>query len=208
MNDIFGLILGALLGVLVTYWFFNYFKRKKNKELTEKQSIILLEKIKRVCKLITVEGDFAEIYHYENSKDKFLSLISSKKKALIVINAKAYIGFDLAKVHIKADTHSKKIVLSEFPLPEVLSIAPDLEYYDIKNGLFNKFGSEDISSLNKEAKEHILEKIPESGLMEIAKKDALEAVLLIETIVQTIGWELDYTAIEVSKPSLTHRNGE
>jgi hypothetical protein len=59
---------------------FSFFRKKRSKELTEHQSAILLDKIKSVCKLITVEGDFAEIYRYENTKERFLSLVSSKKR--------------------------------------------------------------------------------------------------------------------------------
>ncbi|MBN2869110.1 MAG: DUF4230 domain-containing protein, partial [Flavobacteriaceae bacterium] len=46
--------------------------------------------------------------------------------------------------------------------------------------------------LNEEAKQHILEKVPESGLFNVAKQEALESLQLVENIVQTIGWKLDY----------------
>jgi hypothetical protein len=176
---------------------FSLFRKKRSKELTEHQSTVLLEKIKSVCKLISVEGDFAEIYKYENTKEHFMSLVSSKKRALIVINAKAQIGYDLQKIFMHADNEKKKIILTNFPEPEVISIEPELEFYDIQNGLFNTFTPNDLTSLNKEAKKHILEKIPESGLMDTAKREAVEAVLLIEKIVETIGWKLDYTALKI-----------
>ncbi|WP_298484391.1 DUF4230 domain-containing protein [uncultured Maribacter sp.] len=191
--------LGLLLGVVGTFWGYSIFKRKESKELTTHQSTVLLEKIKSVCKLISVEGDFAEIYRYENTKERFLSLVSSKKKALIVINAKAQIGYDLKKIFMHADTKNKKIILEQFPQPEILSIVPELEFYDIKNGLFNSFTPDDLTSLNKEARKHIEEKIPESGLMDTARREALEAVLVIESIVQTIGWKLDYSALELTE---------
>ncbi|HMB65080.1 MAG TPA: DUF4230 domain-containing protein, partial [Eudoraea sp.] len=181
---------------ILMYWMYGVFNNKKRKELTKHQSSVLLEKIKSVCKLITVEGDFAEIYKYENTRERFLSLVSSKKTALIVINAKAQIGYDLKKIRMHADTGEKKIILTNFPAPEILSIEPDLEFYDIKNGLFNTFKPDDLTALNQEAKEHIREKIPESGLMETAGREALETVLLIEKIVETIGWQLDYSALE------------
>src|SRR3990167_2620974 len=98
MDDMLEAFLGLILGAILMYWFFSFFRVKKSKELTEHQSVILLEKIRSVCKLITVEGDFAEVYRYENTKDRFLSLVSSRKKALIIINAKAHIGYDLKKV--------------------------------------------------------------------------------------------------------------
>ena len=49
-----------------------------------------------------------------------------------------------------------------------------------------------------EAKDHIKQKIPESGLMVTARKEALQAVLLVEKIVETIGWTLDYSALEIT----------
>ena len=197
MENSIDIVLGLLLGAIFMFWTYTYFRKKKSKELTEHQSTILLQKIRSVCKLMTIEGDFAEIYRYENTRQHFMSLLSSKKKALIVINAKAQIGFDLKKVQMRADNEKKKIIMTNFPEPEVLSIEPELEFYDIKNGLFNSFRPKDLTTLNKEAKAHIREKIPESGLMETAKREALEAVLLIEQIVETIGWKLDYSALEI-----------
>lgn len=199
MESLVEIILGLVLGAILMYWMYSFFRKKQIKERTKHQSTVLLEKIKRVCQLITVEGDFAEIYKYESTKERFMSLISSKKKALIVINAKAKIGYDLKKILMHSDTSAKKIILTNFPQPEILSIEPELEFYDIKNGLFNSFTPNDLTSLNKEAKSHIREKIPQSGLMETARREAMEAVLIIEKLVETIGWKLDYSALELSE---------
>jgi hypothetical protein len=190
-------LLGIVIGVLATAGVILYLKFQQTRKLTNTQSVILLDKIKSVCKFITVEGDFAEIYHYEDVKQKFLKLISSKKKALVVVNAKAYVGFDLAKVNMKANNRTKTIVLNEFPQPEVLSIETTLDYYDKQDGYFNRFDASDLTDLHTEAKKHIKDKIPESGLYQAAQKEALEAILLIENIVQTIGWKLDYKALEI-----------
>lgn len=190
--------LSLVLGAIIMYWLYSLFNLKKKKELVEHQSTVILDKIKSVCKLVSVEGDFAEIYRYENTKEGFFSMLSSKKKALIVINAKAQIGYDLKKLNLRADNEKKKIILSEFPEPQILSIEPELQYYDIQSGIFNLFTPNDLTQLNQKAKEHIREKIPESGLIDTAKKEALQAVLLIEKIVETIGWKLDYSALEIS----------
>lgn len=205
MNDIVQILVGLLLGIFGSYWLFSVLRKRKSSESTEKQSVILLEKIRNVYKLITVEGEFAEIYQYENVREHFMKLVSSKKKALLVINAKVNVGFDLKKIEMKADPDAKKIILTAFPLPEVLSIEPDVKYYDIKEGLFNRFKTEDLSALNKEAKEHILTKIPESGLLDTARKEALDAVHMIESMVQAIGWKLDYKALEIQHQDLLEK---
>ncbi|MCO5724942.1 DUF4230 domain-containing protein [Robiginitalea marina] len=194
------LFLGLLLGALLMYWGYTFLNRKKVKDLTVHQSTVLLEKVRSVCKLISVEGDFAEIYRFENRKGHFMNLFSSKKKALVVIRAKAHLGYDFKKLDVLADIERKTILLRNFPPPEILSIEPELEFYDIRNDLFNAFTPEDMTSLNKEARAHIREKIPESGLMETARHEALEAVMLMEKLVETLGWKLDYQALKIDGP--------
>ncbi|BAO75951.1 DUF4230 domain-containing protein [Winogradskyella sp. PG-2] len=186
-----------IVSILVTVGLVTIYKHWKTKQTTNAQSILLLDKIKSVCKFITVEGDFAEIYHYEDVKEKFLKLISSKKKALVVINAKAHVGFDLSKVKMSSNSKSKTVTLSHFPQPEVLSIESNINYYDKQDGMFNKFEASDLTELSAKAKEHIMDKIPESGLYNVAKHEALEAIQLIENLVETIGWTLDYTALKI-----------
>lgn len=190
-----------IISILVTLAIVTLVRQFSIKKRTNSQSVILLDKIKKVCKFITVEGDFAEIYHYEDVKERYLKLITSRKKALVVINAKAHVGFDLSKIQLESDMKTKTVKLFHFPQPEVLSIETDLNYYDKKDGMFNKFEASDLTELHNEAKLHIMNKVPESGLYEIAKKEALESVLLIETIVETIGWKLDYSALKIEEKS-------
>jgi hypothetical protein len=201
-------LLGLFLGAIITYWVMRYVKLQKTKDQTHAQSTILMEKIRKVWKLITVEGEFAEIYHYENTKERFMSMVSSKKKAVLLINAKAYVGFDLSRIKMEAITDKKTIKLTDFPEPEVLSLETDLRYYDKKDGLFNKFDSSDLTEVNAKAKNHVLEKIPESGLLDTARSEALEAVLLVQNIVETIGWSLDYQDLLLSKSNKGELPGE
>ncbi|RKE98457.1 DUF4230 domain-containing protein [Ichthyenterobacterium magnum] len=195
MEAFLGIVIGILLSLVVV----TYVKSLKKKSLVKAQSVLLLDKIKTVCKFITVEGDFAEIYHYEDVKEKFLKMISSKKKALVVVNAKAHVGYDLSKIQLQADKDSKKIFLNHFPQPEVLSVETNLNYYDKKDGYFNKFEASDLTELHQEAKKHIHDKIPESGLIQAAQKEALQTIGLMESIVQTLGWELDFSALKIEE---------
>ena len=194
METFFTLIIGGIIGLGI-YTLYNHLQSKKK---VSAQSVILLDKIKKVCKFITVEGDFAEIYHYEDVKERFLKLVSSKKKALVVINAKAYVGYDFNKIELTSNHKQKTITISHFPQPEILSIETNINYYDKKDGYFNKFEATDLTNLSEEAKQHIRDKVPESGLYNVAKKEALESLLLVENIVETIGWSLDYSALKIT----------
>ncbi len=191
------LFIGLAVGAVLAYFIFAGFNKERSRHKTNEQSVILMDKIRSVCKFITVEGDFSEIYHYENLKEKYLSLFLGKKKAIILINAKAHVGFDLSKIKMQSDTREKKIILTEFPQPELLTVETDFKYYDKREGWANPFTTSDLTDINRDAKKHIVDKIPQSGLMEQARKEALDTILLMEKIVETIGWKLDYTALTI-----------
>lgn len=189
------LFIGLAVGAIVAYFLFARLSGSNKREKVNTQSVVLMEKIRSVCKFITVEGDFSEIFHYENVKDKWLNLLLGKKKALVLIDAKAHIGFDLTKVKMEADTKTKTIFLTNFPQPELLTIETDFKYYDKREGWANPFTASDLTEINKEAKQQIIDKIPESGLFQEASKQALETIQLMEKLVETINWKLDYSAL-------------
>ena len=184
--------LGLALGAVASFFIFKLFFKGGKKENTREQSVVLMEKIRSVCKFITVEGDFSEIYHYKNVKNKIANFLLGKKKAIILIKAKAPIGFDLTKIEMESDPEKKTIHLKNFPQPQILSIATDFSYYDKSEGWTNDFTSDDLTEVTRNAKQHIIDKIPESGLMDQAKKEAIQAIKMMEGLAATIGWTLDY----------------
>jgi hypothetical protein len=181
-----GLILGLAGGIAVTSFFY---KNRSERQL-KSQSVLLLEKIKQVCKLITVEGEFSEIFTHRDQKNLFFKLLQMEKKALLIVKAKVMIGFDLTKINIEINTSKKQVNLSQFPEPEILSIDNDLEYYDIQKGIINKFSETDLTNMNKKSKEFIREKVENSHLMLIAKNQANDTVSLIRQLIESVGWEL------------------
>ncbi len=191
------LFIGLAVGAVIAYFIFAAFNKERSRSKTSEQSVVLMDKIKSVCKFITVEGDFSEIYHYENMKEKYLSLILGKKKAIVLVTAKAHVGFDLSKIRMDSDNENKKIILTNFPQPELLTIETDFKYYDKREGWANPFTTSDLTDINRDAKKTIVDKIPQSGLLDKAKAEALDTILLMEKIVETIGWKLDYTALTI-----------
>ena len=187
------LFLGLAIGAILAYFVFVRYSSGRRKKRSQAQSVVLMERIRTVCKLVTVEGDFSEIYHYEKLKSKWVNLLLGKKKALVVIEAKAYVGFDLSQLKMESDVQKRTIKLSNFPQPKLLTVETDFKYYDKKDGWANPFTASDLTEINKEAKNHIIDKVPSSGLMEEASKQALETIHLIEKLVETINWKLDYS---------------
>ena len=206
MIELILLIIGIVVGALLAYFITNKWFKNKSASKTEVQASVLLDKIKTVCKLVVVEGEFAEIYNHKQNKDYLFGLFSSSKKALVIVNAKVHVGFDLKKILLSADTNKKTIILKQFPEPEVISFENNFKFYDIEDGIFNKFKPEELSQINEDSKQFILEKIPNSSLMETPKKEAMQSIFIMENIVQTIGWKLDYSTLKIESKDINLLN--
>lgn len=190
-------IFSLFSGAFAMYFVVKFYHKFQLKSNTEKQSVVLIEKIKKVCKLVVIEGEFAEIYDHRHDQGYFFGLLISKKKALVKVRAMVHIGFDLQKLKMNVHLASKTIILSSFPQPEVISLESDIEFYDVKDGFLNKFKPDDFSQVNKQAKQFVMDKIPEGSLMGTARKEALETLQIIQGLVETIGWKLDISTIEL-----------
>ena len=180
------LIIGIAGGVLGTLFFF----QSKSKRQIDQQSQLLLEKIKQVCKLITVESEFSEIFTHREAKKTFFNLLHLEKKALVIIKAKVFVGFDLTKIHIGINKEKRQVMLSSFPSPEILSIETDLEYFDLQKGMISKFSEADLTGIHKNAKDFIREKAQGSHIMQIADNQSTETIGIIRQLIESVGWEL------------------
>ncbi len=195
MNFILGFIVGGL--VLSIYYLFakkSFFKSK-----SKEQSVVLLEKIRSVSKLITVEGNMNEVMHFQDEKNAMLNMFSSTKKAIVMANAKVFIGFDMKKMRFDANADKRQIKVTSFPEPEVLGMETHMDFYDVKNGIFNKFEATDLTELNKKVKQNFTDKIPESDLLHSAKLKAIDTLKVMEQMVGTFGWELKYDKVDEKK---------
>ncbi|MBK8443661.1 MAG: DUF4230 domain-containing protein [Sphingobacteriales bacterium] len=155
---------------------------------TEIQSVVLLEQIKKVAKLITVEGEMSDIYDHRNYYG--LDLPVFQKKALLKVQAKVSVGYDLEKMNIHLDENTKTLYLSPLPPPEILSIDPTIQYYDLTEGYFNSFTAQELTQITQAAKDDIRKKAANSHLFKAAEQQAQEALDLIKSFAEAQGWQV------------------
>ncbi|MEL7119263.1 MAG: DUF4230 domain-containing protein [Bacteroidota bacterium] len=179
-----GFIVVFGFGVLLTRYYFTL----KIEEKIEENSTVLLEKIKTVAKLITVEGYFSEVYNYKDYWGYDWGIF--RKKALMRVKAKVSVGFDLSKMKIEAREEEKLIIISQLPEAEILSIDHDMDYYDLKEGTFNSFTEQDYNKLQENAKKYIEAKARESELFDEAKAQGNQMIDLIAFITEAAGWTI------------------
>jgi hypothetical protein len=106
----------------------------------EFNTTIIQEQLKNVGKLVVTEGNYTEVFSYADSKKFYFDLFSSNKKALVIVNTKASISYDLSEVKTRIDTKNKTLLISYIPEPD-LSINPNIEYYDIEQDYLNQFSA-------------------------------------------------------------------
>jgi len=189
MKSIKNILILVLLLCLLAAGSYIYFKQVLiPRRHTVESSTVVLEKINKVLKLVTVEGQFSEISKHEEYYGYNISPL--RKKTLIRVNAEVLVGYDLEKVEMKIDEQARRIHIDKFPTPEILSLDDDVEYFDISEGLFVSFSKEDYTAIQKKAKKDIEEVALESGLIESAEKQKDELISLIDLTLNNIGWEL------------------
>lgn len=188
---------GAVLGAAL----YHLIQHRRQQKIIRENSVVLMHRVRQVLKVITVEGDFSEIVTYNNVKPTLLNLYQAEKKTIVTVSAKAMVGFDLAKIQINKDDRKRTITLNLLPEPEIVSIDLDIEYYDIRNNLLNKFTPDDYTRINQLAKENIRKKIPESGLYEKASEQAIALLNGLEQVAEKLKWKLDYSNLLSFKES-------
>lgn len=161
---------------------------------------VLLEKIQAVTKLITVEGQFSEVYNYSEYQGYFSFFWD--KKVLVRVRATVSAGYDLNHLNLEADPQAKVVSMSALPEPQILSIDHSLDYYDISEGIFASFSPEDYNRINQRAKDLIRDQAQKSALLPAARDQAAKMLDLIRFMVESAGWQLVIRDSAVSRPLL------
>jgi uncharacterized membrane protein len=193
------LIIGLLLGFIIMFLIFRL--TNKGKQVTGKESShTVVESIRKVFKIVFAEGQFNELYNFEETK-KIFGVIPSTKRALVVIKAKVLVGFDFEKCVWEVDERNRKIKMISFPEPEILSIEPDYLYYNFDEGIFNLLGRKDLTSIQVNGKKQVEKAAINSHLPKIAA-DQMRTILT--EVVQSRNWQLEdsYKITDVSNKTL------
>jgi predicted SPOUT superfamily RNA methylase MTH1 len=183
------LLLGAVImffcGYKVSESMHSWTEAKKIEE-----SQVLIEQIRQVAKFIVTENYISEIFtHKEYWPYDFPGF---RKKAMIKVNAKVSMGYDLSNMSIEANEEDKTLTISIVPKAEILSIDHDLQYYDISEGVFNTFTEQDFNNMQERAEEIIRLKVEEGALYESAEKQGKELLEAIEFMAENVGWKVLY----------------
>ncbi len=172
----------------------------KFEQKSSEEAAVLLERIEKVAKLVTVEGHLSEVYDYKDYYGYDWGIF--RKKALIRVKANVAVGYDLGNLKLSSNPTTKTIEMSSLPTPEILSIDHEIDYYDLSEGTFNTFSKDDLNRLNKQAKSYIEEVARQGRLIKEAEARGEEMLEMIKFLVEGAGWHLNITKAPSTTPDL------
>lgn len=195
------IIIGVLLTLIFVFAFRYCENKKENREqLTENTALIQLQ-LKNVGKLIVTEGHFSQVFTYEDSKKYFFDAVSARKKAIVIVNAKVTVAYDLSQIETSIDEEKKTVSITYIPEEEI-SIHPTIEYYDVTQDYLNQFEARDFNIVKSKVDQLIKEKIENSGLKSNAQNRLISELQKVYILTNTMGWTLKYNSEVVQSPEV------
>jgi hypothetical protein len=178
-------IVVCLIGFLSAKWMY----KSERKAETNEDIQIVVQSIHNISKLVVTEGVFSEVYSYRNAKKYFYDTFEFNKSAIVTVNARVQVLFDLEKMDVEIDSLHKKIKIKSIPKEEIV-IIPDIKYFDIQQSSFNSFSKEELNAINKKS----IEKIKRTAEVSQIKKNAKERLIIelskIYQLSVILGWEV------------------
>ena len=190
------ILLGIVIAFVIVFGLRYCENKKENREILEANTALIQKELKNVGKLIVTEGSYAQVFSYSDSKDLMYGLFDARKRALIVVNAKATIAYDLSEVKIDIDELTKTVTITNIPEPE-LSINPNIQYYDVTQDYLNQFTASDYNKIKSRVEKSLKKKIEASELRTNAENRLISELQKIYILTNSMGWTLKYNSTVV-----------
>lgn len=191
-------IIFVVLLLLVAFFAWKYFEARDSQRDQLVESTDLIQKqIKNVGKLVVTEGNFAQVYSYNDSKKFYLDVLSARKKALIIVNADVTVAYDLSKLQTEVNPETKTVTITYIPEEEI-AINPNIQYYDVTQDYLNQFEAKDYNRIQERIKKSLMEKIEKSTIKSNAKNRLVSELQKIYILTNSMGWTLEYNGNTIS----------
>jgi hypothetical protein len=187
-----------LLFVVVIFIFLFFFFRNKSNQELDYQSSLIETQLKNVSKLVVSEGNYSQVMTFKDQQKYMMDMISFEKKAMMVVNAKVTVAFDLKKMVYKIDKEDKTIEIVSIPEEEI-NISPDIKFYDVEQSVFNPFTGEDYNKISAKVKQDLKNKIDSSPQKANAENRLISELSNIFFLSKDLGWNLTYKGEKINE---------
>lgn len=176
-------VFSVALGLALGFWWFGSSERQ-----VQVSSQGMLQQVREVVKIATVEGQFSEIYDYKDFY--YYDWYPLRKKALIKVSATVSMGYDLSNVEIITNEERKEIIIIGLPSPSILSKDIQHEYYDLQEGSFNAFQPQDLNKMQRDIRRIIQGRVERSALPDMTRERFEMLLGGVQQLVSPYGWSI------------------
>ncbi len=173
----------------IAFGIFYAVTQNKQETSIKEQSEIIVQQINEVNKMITLEGNFAEVYDLDQSQKLFYELIPIPKKALVIAKAKVYIAYDMSQVDYRLDEENKTVYISNIPKPEVI-VDPQIEFYDLKANIL-PFTKKELTTINQRATDLLRKEAEKQGFIDLAEEKLALNLKQVMVVAESQGWKVE-----------------
>lgn len=178
----FVFILGLVIAVL-------YFKKFKT-DAGATQIAIINNGIKNVSKLVVTEASYSQVYSYNDVDKYFFETLDFEKKLTLLVNAKVLVSYDLKVLQIEVDSVHKKLIIKQIP-DEVLTVVPDVKYYDFQQSILNTFSKDDLNEIQQKGIDKLMQTIEVSEIKDKAKERLIVELRQLMNLTTILGWTVE-----------------
>jgi len=175
-----------LLGMLLSFF---YLKNSKSKEGSN-QIAIIHNGINNVSKLVVTEASYSEVYSYNDIDKYFFETLDFEKKLTLLVNATVQVSYDLKELGIELDSINKKLIITHIP-KEVITIIPDVKYYNFQQSFLNTFSKDDLNSIQQKAIDKLMESVEIATNKSKAKQRLIEELKDLMQLTDILGWSVE-----------------
>ncbi len=190
--------LGIVIAFVIVFGLRYCENKKDDRQQLEANTALIQKELKNVGKLIVTEGSYSQVLSFSDSKDLLYGLTYAKKRALVIVNAKASIAYDLSKIQTEVNEATKTVTITKIPEPE-LSINPNIEYYDVKQDYLNQFNASDYNKIKQRVEKSLRKKIEASELQTNAENRLISELQKIYILTNSMGWTLEYNGNSIEE---------
>ena len=198
------ILIGAFLTLLFVFVFRYCSNKNENRQQLLERTALIQKELINVGKLVVTEGYFSQVFTYEDSKKFYFDVLSARKKAIVIVNAKVTVGYDLSKIVSTIDQNAKTLTISFIPKEEI-NIYPSIEYYDVTQDYLNQFDAKDYNIVKQRVDRLIEGKINNSDLKSNAKNRLISELQKIYILTNTLGWTLKYNEDIIESEETLHK---
>lgn len=174
-------------------------KSCESKKASEDSKVIAYQ-IQKMNKMVVAEQSLSEIYTHTSKKSLpgLESIYSADKKVTLLINAKVQASYDLSQMKVELDSVNKKILIQSIP-PVDVKVYPDVNFFDMDQSVFNKFGKDDLNGIKARGVAEVEKKIDKEKIKKEAHQQLIQNLKDIYQIAKIYGWEVEDQTIYASE---------